>query len=155
MKNLMRKSHGIISMLGCSATLYAMIVLFGLASDTEPFFKLIYLSFYVPVFIVTVILMIKGINTIINADKLFIGNILKYEHSKETKGQIRENTRLIGIIIIGMFVLGMVLIITSNLFVVIPTFSSSFIIMKVIFSLIALNTLWVFLFGGYRVVMED
>lgn len=153
MKNSIQKIYGVISIVGVVFTILYMSTLFvKIGRFDESLLKTIIMVVYIPVFLTTSIILIKGANTIKSGTKLCIGNLFKYNHNKKVKEKINKNTYIIGGVILSMIILGINLIWLVNIFIMLPIFISP--IMNIIIPLLTANTIFVFLFGVYRIILE-
>ena len=154
MKNLMFKTYGIISILSIMISIIFMITSFNVINtfDISLITKILLKVIYIPVFITTVVVLIKGTNTVLTSPTLFIGNIFKYEHNNKTKNQINTNSFIIGLISINMFIIGIIFVSVVNIYISIPYFTLPFI--KTVVMLLSINTVLIYIFGIYRIIME-
>jgi hypothetical protein len=153
MKNSIRKTYSLVSLVGTVTTLYVMLMSFKTILDIDmPLFKMIGLFVYIPIFISTVVLIIKGLNTVFNEGDLFIGNLFKFKVDKETEKKITKNTYIIGTLMLCVFFIGLGLIIFANLSIIVP--SVTLISLKILSISFMINTFFIYIFGMYRLIME-
>lgn len=150
---LFKKIYSLVSIIGSILTLYVMIDTLGFVSQIGiPILKLIFLVIYVPILISTIALIVTGVNTIFNSEKIFIGNIFKFELSNKDKSRSTKNTFLIGLVFLSFCLIDIVIMTYVNIGIVLPFVST--ILLKILVLTFMVNTIWVFSFGLYRLIME-